>query len=109
MTSAEWPTIWYVYVAIPVFIASVVFTALFPLARKRLQKVTAPLGDQELRLDEKDFTMLGDDYPSNVSNGNRQGRFKRQAKGVPGAQPVRSLSRRSQKWARERFIGEKDF
>ncbi|USW48672.1 Putative Mg2+ transporter protein, CorA-like/Zinc transport protein ZntB [Septoria linicola] len=102
MTTISWPAIWYVYLALPVFAVSAIFTAVFPFARKRVQKVAGPMEEKRLQLRPDHFSMLTDDYPNNVNmpSSDRQGRFKHHAKGVPGTPQVHRQRSRSKSQGR---------
>ncbi|KAM3416080.1 hypothetical protein BST61_g9562 [Cercospora zeina] len=68
ISTADWPMQWYAYIAVPVFALSVFFTAAFPVARRRIQKVTGPISERRLQLQPQQFTMLEKDaFGSNLS------------------------------------------
>lgn len=122
MTTVTWPAIWYLWAAIPVFVVSAAFNAIFPWAKRRVQAALYPLEERRLRLRPNQFTMLGDELPENVNapgsgssaggagDGNRPGRFKhrRTATGgaVNGGGKDRSVSRMRSISKRR---GEKDY
>jgi hypothetical protein len=96
MTTISWPAIWFVYMAVPAFILSIIFTAAYPWARRRIQKTAVTIEERRLRLKPDQFTMLGDDYPDNVNihDGDPAGRPSRARNQAGGAKPLRSQSRK---------------
>ncbi|CAK4034725.1 hypothetical protein DOTSEDRAFT_68318 [Lecanosticta acicola] len=108
ITTVTWPPIWYLYIAIPVFVVSAAFTAIFPWARKRIQKGLSPIETRRLRLEPNQFTMLGNELPDNVNipTENRQGRFKHRrtstGAGLKGASQERQRRSQSRKRGSEK-------
>lgn len=103
ITTITWQPIWYVYVAVPVFIVSVIFTSVFPFARKRVQRMAEPIEQERLALRADQFTMLGEEYPDAVTvTSNRQGRTTHQTKGQPNQRSHSRKPSRSQRraWSR---------
>lgn len=92
MTNVTWPAIWFLYAAIPIFVVSMTFTAIYPWARRRAQLVFWPVEERRLCLRPSHFTMLGNVLPDNV-NGSGEGRIGRQ----PNS---RSRSRSRSPWRR---------
>ena len=66
MTTINWPAMWYVYVAVPVLILSIIFTASFRWGVTRVQKVLYPIEQRRINLLPQDFTVLGDELPDSA-------------------------------------------
>lgn len=103
ITTITWPAIWYLWAAIPVFIASCAFNVVFPWTVRQVQKLLYPVEELKIHLKPSSFTMLGDELPDNVDvpGGNRQGRVKHKAQRPAGGDDARARSR-------SRLRGEKD-
>lgn len=80
MSTLDWPAIWYIWIAVPVFFTSVFLTAIFPLAANLLQKRLYPMEKRHIELYPNEFTMLGDELPDGVDIPSRQGRSKVRSK-----------------------------
>lgn len=108
-TTITWPVIWFVYIAVPIFVVSVIFTAVFPALRKHIQKLAEPV-QRPMALQPDQFTMLAEEYPDVVTiPRDRQGRTRHQT-------PLRqhSLSRKPSRtqiraWSRLGDSEEKDY
>lgn len=108
-TTITWPVIWFVYIAVPIFVVSVIFTAVFPALRKYIQKLAEPV-QRPMALQPDQFTMLAEEYPDVVTvPRDRQGRSRHQT-------PLRqhSLARKPSRtqiraWSRLGDSEEKDY
>ena len=103
ISTVTWPPIWYLYAAIPVFFASVIFTLVFPWTMHRVQDWLYPLEAHRVELERGNFTMLGSELPDSVDvpGGNRAGKVKGKAQRVMG------MDGRDQERSRSRWRGEK--
>lgn len=98
ITTITWRPIWYLYAAIPIFIVSATFTAIFPWAVRRIQRALYPMEQFRIPLRPREFTMLGDELPdsADIAGGARATKAKHKAQrpaGVEGAGKARSRSR----------------
>ncbi|KAL1585855.1 hypothetical protein WHR41_05002 [Cladosporium halotolerans] len=77
----EWRPVWYLWSAVPIFVASCIFVVVFPFSVRRYQKTRYGLEATKVLLRPTDFTMLGDALPDsvNVPGSNRLGRLKDRA------------------------------
>ncbi|KAM0712395.1 hypothetical protein Q7P37_011491 [Cladosporium fusiforme] len=77
----DWPVKWYMYSALPIFIASCIFVTVFPFSVRRYQKTRYGIESTKILLQPRDFTMLGSELPDSVDvpGNNRLGRMKDQA------------------------------
>lgn len=76
ITTITWKPIWYLYAAIPIFIASIAFTLLFQRTVKWVQKRLYPYEELEIPLQPRNFTMLGEELPDSVNAANAHPRPK---------------------------------
>jgi len=60
------PPIVYVYIAVPLLILSLAFTAVFPWALRRFQAYYYAFESRHPRLPRQNFTMLGDELPDSA-------------------------------------------
>ncbi|KAK1040851.1 hypothetical protein LTR33_015763 [Friedmanniomyces endolithicus] len=99
ITTSSWPMIWYLYAVIPVLVLSVAFTVLFPVVVAQFQKRLYPIESLRTELQQRNFTMLGDELPASVDvpGGNREGKVKRKASRPAGADGTRTQSRPREK------------
>ncbi|KAK5115096.1 hypothetical protein LTR62_001793 [Meristemomyces frigidus] len=101
ITTITWRPIWYLYAAIPVAVASATFTFLFPWVVRQVQKRLYPVESLRIHLQRRNFTMLGDELPSNVNvPGSRAAKVKGKAHrpaGLDGTRP-RSGTRVQEKY-----------
>jgi len=99
ITTSSWPMIWYLYAVIPVLVLSVAFTVLFPVVVSQFQKRLYPIESLRTELQQRNFTMLGDELPASVDvpGGNREGKVKRKASRPAGADGTRTQSRPREK------------
>lgn len=66
MTTVTWKPLLYLYIAIPVVIISAFFALFFPPATRRIQRRLYPVESLRIRLQPRQFTMLGDELPDNA-------------------------------------------
>lgn len=105
--NVDWPVKWYMYSALPIFIASCIFVTVFPFSVRRYQKTRYGIESTKVLLQPRDLTMLGSELPDSVDvpGNNRLGRMKDQAQrqsvgeevADPGHQRRRSRAR-DEKW-----------
>ena len=100
ITTVSWPVIWYLWAAIPIVIASIAFTLVWPWSVRKVQRWLYPIESLRIQLQPRNFTMLGDELPASVDipGGNRDGKVKRKARRLAGMDGTRSRSR-----VREKF------
>jgi len=104
ITTITWKPIWYLYAAIPIFIASIAFTLLFQRTVRWVQKRLYPYEELEVPLQPRNFTMLGQELPDsvNAANGHQRAKTARHiAQMTPGRSNSRARSRsrmRSEKY-----------
>lgn len=77
----NWEPKWYLWSAMPLFIASCIFVTIFPFAVRRYQKTRYGIEATRVLLHQHDFTMLGSELPESVDvpGSNRLGRMKDRA------------------------------
>ncbi|GAB7361803.1 hypothetical protein MBLNU230_g1846t1 [Neophaeotheca triangularis] len=66
ISTIEWPAIWFLWIAMPIFAFSACLTAIMPFAVIRLQKRLFPIEKRHVSLSPGEFTMLGDELPDGV-------------------------------------------
>ncbi|KAK3071619.1 hypothetical protein LTR53_008297 [Teratosphaeriaceae sp. CCFEE 6253] len=100
ITTVTWPVKWYLWAAIPLVIASIAFTLIFPWSVRQLQRRLYPIESLRIPLQPRNFTMLGDELPANVDipGANRESKVKRKASRPAGMDGTQSRSR-----VREKF------
>ena len=104
MTTVTWPVIWYLYAAIPLVVASAAFTLLFPWSIRQVQKRLYPVESLRIKLQPRNFTMLGDELPASVDvPGSKAGKVKSKAHRPSNADGLRERSRSR---PREKFEDE---
>lgn len=91
--SINWPMKWYMYSALPIFIASCIFVTVFPFSVRRYQKTRYGIESSKVLLQPRDFTMLGSELPDSVDvpGSNRLGRMKDQAQRQSVGEDVRNI------------------
>jgi hypothetical protein len=99
MTTVTWPVKWYLWAAIPLVIASAIFTATLPWAIRHTQKRLYPIESLRIQLQPSNFTMLGDELPAsaNIPGSQKSGRVKPKAQRPSGPDGGRSRSRPREK------------
>lgn len=103
----NWPPKWYMYSALPIFIASCIFVAVFPFSVRRYQKTRYGIESSKILLQPRDFTMLGSELPDSVDvpGNNRLGRMKdeaqRQSVGEDLGDSAYKTRSRSRAWGHE--------
>ncbi|KAK5130579.1 hypothetical protein LTR08_001898 [Meristemomyces frigidus] len=95
ITTVTWPPIWYLYLAIPIMVASIAFTLVFPWSVHRVQRWLYPVEAQRVELQRESFTMLGNELPDSVDvpGGNRVSKVKGRSLRVAGMDGMREKER----------------
>jgi Mg2+ and Co2+ transporter CorA len=66
ITTVTWPVIWYVYVAVPCLVVSILLILAFKYGLKAIQEVRYPIENRQIHLEPENFTMLGEELPGSA-------------------------------------------
>ncbi|GAB7356288.1 hypothetical protein MBLNU459_g7092t2 [Dothideomycetes sp. NU459] len=113
ITTATFPTIWFLWISIPLLIISIIFTIAFPWSVARFQKRFYSIERKHLLLPRQNFTMLGAelpdtaDVPRNIKVGGTVANRSQNGARRGGGAGLRSRSRNRSR-SRRRGDEEKD-
>ena len=93
ITEITWRPIWYLWTAIPFFVASVLFLIISPWAMQKIQKYRYPIEAHRINLQPNQFTMLGDELPDSVNVPNSSKGSKPKHKSLRATDDTRARSR----------------